>query len=109
MGYFDWIWQWSHQESLWVPACFLWQTSCFAKAHTVTDVFDRYDVKNSIKSAERERHTKVPAMLLIVKTRARLTVYDFTRFAFQGCFGIHVFKCFQFWLWDRAIKTRRLS
>jgi hypothetical protein len=21
--------------------------------------------------------------------------YDFTRFAFQGCFGIHVFKCFQ--------------
>jgi hypothetical protein len=34
-------------------------TSCFAKAHTVADVFDRYDVKNSIKSAERERRTKV--------------------------------------------------
>jgi hypothetical protein len=25
MDYFDWIWQWSHQKSLWVPACFLWQ------------------------------------------------------------------------------------
>jgi hypothetical protein len=22
--------------------------------------------------------------------------YDLTRFAFQGCFGIHVFNCFQF-------------
>ena len=38
-----------------------------------------------------------------------MTGYDFTRFAFQGCFGIHVFKCFQFWLWDRAIKIHRLS
>ena len=37
-------------------------TLCFAKAHTVADVFDRYDVKtNSIKSAERERRTKVAA------------------------------------------------
>jgi hypothetical protein len=36
-------------------------TSCFAKAHTVADVFDRYDVKNSIKLAERERCTKVTA------------------------------------------------
>jgi hypothetical protein len=35
--------------------------------------------------------------------------YDLTRFAFQGCFGIHVFNCFQFWLWDRAIKIHRLS
>ena len=34
-------------------------TSCFAKAHTVADVFDRYDVNNPIKSAERERRTKV--------------------------------------------------
>jgi hypothetical protein len=25
-----------------------------------------------------------------------MTGYDFTRFAIQGCFGIHVFKCFQF-------------
>jgi cell division FtsZ-interacting protein ZapD len=32
-------------------------TSCFAKIHTVADVFDRYDVKNSIKSVERERRT----------------------------------------------------
>jgi hypothetical protein len=32
------------------------------KAHTVADVFDRYDVKKpSIKSAERERRTKVIA------------------------------------------------
>jgi hypothetical protein len=38
----------------------------------------------------------VTSSLLLAKTRARLTVYDFTRFAFQGCFGIHVFKCFQF-------------
>jgi hypothetical protein len=37
-------------------------TSCFAKAHTVADVFDRYDVKKtSIKSAERVRCTKVTA------------------------------------------------
>ena len=36
-------------------------TSCFAKARTVADVFDRYDVKKSIKSAERERRTKVTA------------------------------------------------
>jgi hypothetical protein len=34
-------------------------TSCFAKKHTVADVFDRYDVKHSIKLAERERRTKV--------------------------------------------------
>jgi hypothetical protein len=38
-----------------------------------------------------------------------MTGYDFTRFAFQRCFGIHVFKCFQFWLWDRAKKIHRLS
>jgi hypothetical protein len=25
-------------------------TSCFAKAHTVADIFDRYDVKNSEKT-----------------------------------------------------------
>jgi hypothetical protein len=36
-------------------------TSCFVKAHTVADVFDRYDVKNSIKLAERDRRTKVTA------------------------------------------------
>jgi Spy/CpxP family protein refolding chaperone len=36
-------------------------TSCFVKADTVADVFDRYDVKNSIKLAERERRTKVTA------------------------------------------------
>jgi hypothetical protein len=24
-----------------------------------------------------------------------MTGYDFIRFAFQGCVGIHVFKCFQ--------------
>ena len=33
-------------------------TSCFAKAHTVADAFDRYDVKKtSITSAERKRRT----------------------------------------------------
>ena len=36
-------------------------TSCFAKTHTVADVFDRYDVKKTNKSAERERRTKVTA------------------------------------------------
>jgi hypothetical protein len=36
-------------------------TSCCAKAHTVADVFDRYDINKSIKSAERERRTKVTA------------------------------------------------
>ncbi|CAC5422190.1 unnamed protein product [Mytilus coruscus] len=30
---------------------------CFSKAHTVADVFDRYDVKYSIKPIERERRT----------------------------------------------------
>ena len=29
-------------------------TSCFAKAHTVADIFDRYDVKNSIKSYQSD-------------------------------------------------------
>ena len=57
----------------------------------------------------------VTSSLLLAKTRTRLktisglTGYDFTRFAFQVCLGIHVFKCFQFWLWDRAIQTHRLS
>jgi hypothetical protein len=36
-------------------------TSCFAKTHTVADVFDRYDVNKTNKSAERERRTKVTA------------------------------------------------
>jgi hypothetical protein len=40
-------------------------TSCFAKAHTVADVFDRYDVKNTIKSAEGERRTKVTAHIKV--------------------------------------------
>ena len=36
-------------------------TPFFAKAHTVADVFDQYDVINSTTSAERERPTKVTA------------------------------------------------
>ena len=33
------------------------QTSCFSKAGTVVDVYDRYNEKQSIKSAERTRRT----------------------------------------------------
>ena len=49
-------------------------TSCFAKAHTVADAFDRrYDVKklgkSSIKSAERERRTKVTAHTKVFQVR----------------------------------------
>jgi hypothetical protein len=98
-------------------------TSCFTKAHTVGDVCHRYDENNSIKSAERERRTKVTAQTKVSQViEGRniqnvvnrdiifaisqdqstsennfwidITGYDFTRFAFQGCFGIHVFKCF---------------
>jgi hypothetical protein len=85
MGYFDWFWQWSQQkkftyirDSMALVQCmdakkhrtygdlatdnYRQLTSCFAKAHTVADVFDRYDVKKtSIKSAERVRCTKVTA------------------------------------------------
>jgi hypothetical protein len=39
--------------------------SIFAKAHTVADVFDRYDVKNSIKLAERERCTNTKVFQVI--------------------------------------------
>ena len=36
-------------------------TSCFAKAHTVADVFDRYDVKNSEKiPSSRLKESVVP-------------------------------------------------
>jgi hypothetical protein len=36
-------------------------TSCFAKAHTVADIFDRYDVKNSEKTpSSRLKESVVP-------------------------------------------------
>jgi hypothetical protein len=36
------------------------------------------------------------SMALVQCMDAKKHGYDFTRFVFQGCFGIHVFKCFQF-------------
>ena len=36
---------------------------CFIFANTVADIFDRYDIKNSIKSAERERRFKCVCLL----------------------------------------------
>jgi hypothetical protein len=48
---------------------------------TVADVFDRYDVKNISQNQSTSEHNFWIDM----------TGYDFTRFVFQGCFGIHVF------------------
>lgn len=36
---------------------------CYTFANTVVDIFDRYDIKNSIKSAERERRFKSVCLL----------------------------------------------
>jgi hypothetical protein len=55
-------------------------TSCFAKAHTVADVFDRYDVKNSIKSAERERRTKVTAHTKVFQVIESRNIPDWKEF-----------------------------
>jgi GTPase SAR1 family protein len=54
-------------------------TSCFAKAHTVA-VFDRYDVKNSIKSAERERRTKVTAHTKVFQVIEGRNIPDWKKF-----------------------------
>jgi hypothetical protein len=55
-------------------------TSCFAKAHTVADVFDRYDVNNSIKSAERERRTKVTAHTKVFQVIKGRNIPDWKKF-----------------------------
>ena len=55
-------------------------TSCFVKAHTVADVFDRYDVKNSIKSAERERRTKVTAHAKMFQVIEGRNIPDWKKF-----------------------------
>ena len=59
-------------------------TSCFAKAHTVADVFDRYDVKKtrkkSIKSAERERRTKVTAHTKVFQVIEGRNIPDWKKF-----------------------------
>jgi hypothetical protein len=55
-------------------------TSCFAKAHTVADVFDRYDVKDSIKSAERERRTKVTAHTKVFQVIEGRNIPDWKKF-----------------------------
>ena len=56
-------------------------TSCFAKAHTVADVFDRYDVKKtSIKSAERERRTKVIAHTKVFQVIEGRNIPDWKKF-----------------------------
>ena len=55
-------------------------TSCFAKAHTVADVFDRYDVNNFIKSAERERRTKVTAHTKVFQVIESRNIPDWKEF-----------------------------
>ena len=56
-------------------------TSCFGKAHTVADVFDRYDVKKkSIKSAERERCTKVTAHTKVFQVIESGNIPDWKKF-----------------------------
>ncbi|CAC5420517.1 unnamed protein product [Mytilus coruscus] len=54
--------------------------SCFKKAHTVADVFDRYDVKQSIKSGERERRTKVTAHAKVFQVIEGRNVPDWKKF-----------------------------
>jgi hypothetical protein len=51
-----------------------------SKAHTVADVFDRYDVKNSIKSAERERRTKVTAHTKVFQVIEGCNIPDWKKF-----------------------------
>jgi patatin-like phospholipase/acyl hydrolase len=56
-------------------------TSCFAKAHIVADAFDRYDVKKpSIKSAERERRTKVAAHTKMFQVIEGRNIPDWKKF-----------------------------
>jgi hypothetical protein len=50
------------------------------KAHTVADVFDWYDVKNSIKSAERERRTKVTAHTKVFQVIEGRNIPDWKKF-----------------------------
>ena len=70
-------------------------TSCFAKAHTVADVFDRYDVKKSIKLAERECRTKVTAHTKVFQVIKGRNIPDWKKLlsvkennqALINCFG----------------------
>jgi hypothetical protein len=56
-------------------------TLCFAKAHTVADVFDRYDLKKtSINSAEREHRTKVTANIKVFQVIEGRSIPDWKKF-----------------------------
>jgi hypothetical protein len=55
-------------------------TSCFTKAHTVGDVCHRYDENNSIKSAERERRTKVTAQAKVSQVIEGRNIPDWKKF-----------------------------
>ena len=60
------------------------QLSCFESAFLVIDVFDRYDIQNSIKSAERNRRSKsnaVPRIFQIIESRV---ISDWKRFLSSG-------------------------
>jgi hypothetical protein len=50
------------------------------ETHTVADVFDRYDVNNSIKSAERERRTKVTAHAKMFQVIEGRNISDWKKF-----------------------------
>ena len=53
---------------------------CFTFANTVADIFDRYDIKNSIKSAERERRSKVSVSSNVFQVIEGRTIPDWKNF-----------------------------
>jgi hypothetical protein len=53
---------------------------CFTFANTVADIFDRYDIKNSIKSAERERRSKVSVSSKVFQVIEGRTIPDWKKF-----------------------------
>ena len=60
------------------------QLDCFSSASTVTDVFDRYDIKNSIKSAERERRSKSVFSCRVFQVLETRTIPDWKKFLNSG-------------------------
>jgi len=53
---------------------------CFTFANTVADIFDCYDIKNSIKSAERERRSKVSVSSKVFQVIEGRTFSDWKKF-----------------------------
>ena len=57
----------------------------------------------------------VTSSLLLAKIRAKnnfwiyMAGYNFARFTLKGCLSVHMFKCFQFGLGNRAIESALLT